>query len=82
MRNLEKKQCLFSAARQVGVVDHVQGATLLPTIAIEAGLREAHSSVVVPIAGQTKLARSDLFVVGNHLAHPQSGNSGFICETN
>lgn len=31
-----------------------QGATLLPTIAVDAGLHEAHSCVVVPIAGQTQ----------------------------
>ncbi|PLK68781.1 hydrogen peroxide-inducible genes activator [Rhizobium sp. TH135] len=38
----------------VAMVGEGQGATLLPTIAIEAGLHEAHSSVVVPIAGQTQ----------------------------
>ncbi len=38
----------------VAMVGEGQGATLLPTIAVEAGLHEAHSSVVVPIAGQTQ----------------------------
>ena len=36
------------------MVGEGQGATLLPVIAIEAGLHEAHSSVVIPIAGQTQ----------------------------
>lgn len=35
-----------------------------------------------PLQGKPKLARSDLFGVGNHRAHPQSRNSGFICEAN
>jgi LysR family hydrogen peroxide-inducible transcriptional activator len=38
----------------VAMVGEGQGAILGPTIAIKAGLHEAHSSVVVPIAGQTQ----------------------------
>lgn len=37
----------------VAMVGQGQGATLLPTIAVEAGLHHAHATIAVPIAGET-----------------------------
>lgn len=51
------KRSNFSATSlhtQVYMVGEGQGAMLLPTIAVEAGLHAGHSSVVVPIAGRTQ----------------------------